>query len=330
MFTSKYRLGNQVALVNGRYASALYDLASGRIQRISVGMGELLADDCRRLNKNLCNKNALMTQLSAALAERKFLEECIGNVPENYSFDHVYPRFPPLRTISFHVGYKTNSEDLSKAEQVICDAISKFSLGSFAFLICDEFQLAAEVRGLAERVLSKFQFVLCEFWCVDSEEAGSIGRSKIKQRYRNRVLIADIKNSKCDSAGITEDSDRLIWPCNSKINVSMFICRPDYYHLLKKHGESYGCIHFDSEWNVFPDVSEFEYCVGAFDDFSSIEEVVIDKRLIEYWGFSKDKRWKCQDCEFRYACPNPLSRRVGVGLESQPSGCDYDLERGVW
>ena len=26
----------------------------------------------------------------------------------------------------------------------------------------------------------------------------------------------------------------------------------------------------------------------------------------------------------------PLSRRVGVGLESQPSGCDYDLERGVW
>ncbi|MBV2208376.1 MAG: hypothetical protein KUL77_02290 [Thermomonas sp.] len=316
--------------MSGKYAAALYDFAGGRIQRISAGMGNLLADDCLGLNRSLSKKNILVMQLSRALTERKFLEECIGNAYENYSFDHVHPRFPPLRTISFHIGPKTTFDDLNKAEHIIHDAISKLSLGSFAFLICDESNMVAEIEGIAERILNEFQFSLCEFWCDGNKATRSTRCSKVKKKYRDRVLIADIKNSKYASAGITEDSDRLVWPCSSKIDPSMFICRPDYYHLLKNYSESYGCIHFDSEWNIFPDVSDLGYCIGGFDEFLTIEEVVVDKRLIEYWRFSKDKRGKCQDCEFRYACPNPLSRRMGTGLASQPSNCDYDIERGTW
>lgn len=59
----------------------------------------------------------------------------------------------------------------------------------------------------------------------------------------------------------------------------------------------------------------------------SIESLIADNRIEEYWALSKDKIHVCRDCELRYACSDcrPLANALGHGnIYAKTSGCSYD------
>lgn len=331
MTAQRYRLGNQVVLVQGKHAAALYDLFAGRIQRISTGLGDLMSSGVLRERRDGASAGGLPEQLSAKLVERGFLETCKDNGAEDYRFEHAVPRFPPLRTLSFEVGRDTRLADLARAQRLIFEAIETFSLGSFAFLLRQGFALTDELKLLALEVLAREGYVLCEFW---GEAEGVLEELQACLRsagHGNRAFVSTVSGGANHETGLSEDGRRFVWGSKSALSASALTCRPDVYHLLMTRGESFGCLHFDQEWRVYPDVSERNHQVGMTWDRTGLRSLLACAGLDRYWRFGKDKREKCRDCELRYACPNPLSSRSNpLDLASAPSNCGYSLERGAW
>jgi hypothetical protein len=332
MTSSRYRLGNQVVLVEGRHASALYDLYHGRIQRISSGLGELLAYEPERSRRQVPSAgDDTAGRLVAKLAARGFLEECHGNSAEDYAFDHVAPRFPPLRTLSFEVGPRTTRQDLERAGRLVLEAIDALCLASFAFLVQPRFELMDELERVALDALARTRYVLCEFWGADGAVVERLASGAVAAGNAGRIMVSKVRGPSGEFAGLPGDGSRLLWEWGSALSASAMICRPDYYHLLMNYSESRGCLHFDEAWRIFPDVSERDYHLGSIDGEQGITEAFDALVADEYWRFGKDRREKCRDCELRYACPNPLSMRSQKrGLGSAPGNCRYDLELGAW
>lgn len=331
MKAPRYRLGNQVVLVHGKHASALYDLFGGRIQRVSSGLGELLSFDVARAWHDAPGADGGLAQLFAKLAARGFLEESKENGAKDYSFEHAAPRFPPIRTISFEVGRHTGQGDLGQAEKLILEAVDGFSLGSFAFLVRAGFGLPDELERLARDLLGRAKYVLCEFWGEDQGVIEKLRSGAASAGNEGRVFASAICTHAKSSTGLSDDGHRFVWGLDSALSASALICRPDFYHLLMSRSESFGCLHFDEKWRIFPDVSESNHQIGFATAYSGVGNLLADAGLNGYWNFGKDRREKCRDCELRYACPNPLSTRSRHrDLASSPANCSYSPERGTW
>lgn len=302
----------------------MYDFYSGKIQRISRALGDILS------SPDGIPENAAPSELIDKLVSRGFLTSHRGNSPESYLFEHTAPRLPPLRTISFSVGQGCDVEYLRRAKKLIIEAIENFSLGSFAFLIHKDFTSVRNLTETANGILSECKFTLCEFWCHDPASEALIKSSKKLMKHAGRILFSEVINTSDALPGVSKDGRRLLRDWNSGQSLTALNCRPDFYHLIKVCSESYGCLHFNEQWIVFPDVTEEFYDAGVATATDGIESIMNRKRINKYWNHGKDKREKCRDCELRYACPNPLSKRMErSNLSSAPSNCSYDLRRGA-
>jgi len=80
-------------------------------------------------------------------------------------------------------------------------------------------------------------------------------------------------------------------------------------------------------------------CVLAREDVcgnvlkTSLGEIVNGNELKKFWSLSKDKISVCQDCEYRYACPDcrPKAKAGGgENLYAKPYQCFYDPYSGIW
>jgi radical SAM protein with 4Fe4S-binding SPASM domain len=326
-----FRLGNQVVLVRGKHASALYDLHRGRVQKIANGLADLMTDAAGNDGTLPPEERAIVEQSLARLASRKFVESDRGNgaAPvEAFTADWTHPQLPLVRTVSMEVDAATTPETLASMRRLVLDASARAGLCSFAFV--GGSGSMARVLGLAEDLLAGVEFSLCEFWSDAPEVLAAVDSSGLRSRYPGRVIVADASPGD-SSSGITESGTRATQRGGDGIGPGHFICRADYYHLLRNFSESHGCLHVDNQGDVYPDVSEQDYCIGALSRLGDLESLLGNARLLTYWNFGKDQRGKCSDCEFRYVCPNPLSMRADAGdLASAPGNCSYDLEAGAW
>ncbi|WP_374013714.1 hypothetical protein [Pseudoxanthomonas koreensis] len=330
MESTGYRLGNQVVLVHGAHASALYDLFDGRIQRVSSGLGKVLEGVDGHADVPGKYDASVLESLLRRLAERGFLERCQGNGGQRYSFDSKVPRFPPLRTLSFEIGSGTTAEDFGRILNFIADASRRFSLGSFAFLVGGSCDPAGGLEAVVASGLRHARFSICELWCA-SEAVGRFKALRSRLPHPGRVFVSEACDPVHGTIGVDEGGVRSVWDWDAGLLPSAMVCRADYYHLLGMYAECYGCLHFDRDWNVFPDVSEMDFFIGRPGAGVGLDDLLRDERLLGYWKVGKDRRDKCRDCELRYACPNPLSRRSRPDrLGSAPANCSYDLERGRW
>jgi len=112
--------------------------------------------------------------------------------------------------------------------------------------------------------------------------------------------------------------------------------KPVFYTSLSEYNKN---IHFNSCWygklavtstgNIIP-------CIFARDNIcgniktDSID--IIRKKLLLYWGITKDKVAVCKDCEYRYACDDcrPLADGETGELYGKYPRCLYDPYTGVW
>lgn len=328
LLTPSYRLGNQVVIVRGKYSSALYDLYRGKIQRISNDLAEIMPEDGPITPVLAEVTRDSFEKVAKKLVERGFFEVDNQGQSERFFFGHSLPRFPPLRTISFELTGSTTAEHFAKYKSVILSATEDFSLGAFAFLIQPDFTLVDKLEILILELIDQTRFVLCELWCA--EKLNWIIRLQESLEYTNRFVAS----STCDQGdalpGLSE-TERNILGLDSRVSASTLLCRVDYYHLLLNYSESYGCLHFDVDFNTYPDVSERYFHVAINANDINLTELFVDKKINRYWKINKDARRKCKDCELRYACPNPLSQRSKKDdLGSSPGNCDYNLELGTW
>ncbi len=318
-----FRLSNQVVMVHGKYSSALYDLFGGKIQRISRGLAEALENRGGEMEGGE-GESAELYILVARLMERGFL---CGDAKgaESLRFENKYPRLPSIRTISFEVGGGTGVKEFARIVRIIEEAYEWYGLCSFAFCIDFDKEGLERLDRLVFSLLRRLKFSVCEFWFGDDESFLHMKNGVAMASYRERIALVDVR-------GFNQEADdrKALKGWGAEVDKSDFVCSSDFFFLVKNWGESYGCIHFDKSFNAYPDVSELDYFMAPSGD-GGLKEILNKGRLQKYWGVNKDARDKCRDCEYRYACPNPLSKRsVPEILTSAPSNCSYDLEPGLW
>jgi hypothetical protein len=322
-----FRLGNQVVLVQARHAIALYDLKRGRLQRLAGRGADRFRDDClqgRRLEPDGYAGNPV-----TLLHQRGFLERYRGVDTEDFSPDWSVPLFPPLRTLSFEVDHHADAARADRILQFVREATHAHGLLSAVLVVKPGGEAIAAF--LARELLTNAEHLLVETLAAPGCDVGrchSPGHGVDFARRRIRIQAIDASGL----AGLCVDDSRGVLASRQKVGAGVIFVHYSYFHLLKNFGESYGCLHFDAQMRVFPDIAETSYAIGHSDEGGmSLSELLSHPRTLAYWGMTKDFREKCSGCELRYACANPLAHRVDPdNLSSAPSNCDYDPVDGRW
>jgi hypothetical protein len=314
-----FRLGNQVALVQGRYADALYDLRARRIRRLSKKASSLVQSQVAGAPTPSA-PDASEHQFLVNLASAGFLEtrRAAGSLP--YSNDWQWPTsLPPLRTLSFEVDARTDEGRSARISNWISEAITAFGLLSVVLVVSPGGVAAAERISGAARARS--EHLVVEFLPL----AGSEARSDNRQ-HRLEVVPEG------EAVGLGSDDVRRVRALSQPMGPEAFSVSFAFFHLLDKFSESQGCLHFDAALRCFPDIAEADYGLSPDGgETRGLSELLQDPRLREYWASGKNERDKCRDCELRRACPNPIAARSRPeDLRSAPSNCGYDLPSGTW
>ncbi|MFV8377086.1 hypothetical protein [Flavobacterium sp. LB1P62] len=66
---------------------------------------------------------------------------------------------------------------------------------------------------------------------------------------------------------------------------------------------------------------------------SNIKDVIFNVEILNFWTISKDKIKVCNDCEFRYICPDgsiPFKEEQTDLLYSTITKCNYDPYKNLW
>src|SRR5690606_25183860 len=167
--STKFRIANQVVLVHGKYASALYDLYRHKIQRISRGLGNII--ESGSWESLSISDRATFDAMSRRLYERGFLAVDRGNMSKPLVCNWSVTRYPVLRTVSFSVD-DSNALHAEFRKSVVLKASREFGLCSFAYLttLKNVELIAAE----ADSTLRETQDQICEFWIQGAGETRAI------------------------------------------------------------------------------------------------------------------------------------------------------------
>lgn len=311
------RLGNQSVLVRGAYAALLMDFYSGKMQRISLGVADLLDETVNRDDFiEITDMSQQESGVLTILKDRGFLHEVCARKSNQFSVDWIYPTFPTIRTISIELDGISN-ELASKFIEFVVSANQSFGMCSVV-LLCIESDRTT-VDQMVNTLLQRTKFLIIN---VVVQESRLTEFSEVARAESERTIIS------------AAPPDNIPGHQNfhaQAVNKASFFCRHDYYHLLKVMGESYGCFHINKCGDVFPETMETNHKVGHIDLLSLDSLGNILDRSIPYWNVKKTDRRKCVDCEYRFVCPNPLSARSDkLDLYSEPGNCGYSPAKGVW
>jgi radical SAM protein with 4Fe4S-binding SPASM domain len=316
-----YRLGNQVEIVRGKHAAALYDYFGGRVQRIPLAaaplleqpaIGELAPDD-------------IGSAFFQGLVERNYVQPVGDHPGEPFRTEWTLPLLPPLRTLSVDLDRHVDALAIDRVVGLVAEAVAGFGLLNVVLVVDGE---PESLPGLAARLLALDPHLMLELLCSDAawrtvEVPASDPPRLIRIDSAVQGAVPDYQHREGRRTAV-----RHAMPMSPEMLIGNFA----YFHLLKEHGESHGCLHVDAVLRVFPDICERDYALADLRvEPRTVAELVNDERTQRYWSAAKDRREKCRDCEFRYACPNPVAHRSDADdLASAPFNCGYDLETGRW
>lgn len=312
---ARLRLANQVVLVDGTHAAALYDLSAIRIRRISAGARELLHSVLDG------DGSASAPQLRQAEA-RRFLDGLLGagylevsRLSGDAGYFHVprpYPGWPPMRTLSFVIDHRFDEAASERMTRWLAEASSRFGLVSV--LLVDRSEGGHAAARVELDVARRFPGLL--------RELITVGRPPATDGTRAVELSpADVVPSM--------RGPRRVAVAGSRMGPQFLLPAAPVYNLHHLGSESNGCLHVEGDGSVYPDIAETRFRLDAADD--TVAGVMRAAATRKYWSTGKDLRDKCQGCELRYACLNPLAARsLPDQLRSAPANCGYSLPTGTW
>lgn len=104
----------------------------------------------------------------------------------------------------------------------------------------------------------------------------------------------------------------------------------EFLHAQEFHPCLYGKLAISADGFLLPCPAMPENVVGDLREESL--QALFEKRVLDpYWQLTKDHIKPCQDCEFRYACPDcrALHARV-TGHLTKVAYCSYNPITGMW
>jgi len=87
----------------------------------------------------------------------------------------------------------------------------------------------------------------------------------------------------------------------------------------------------DINGDVLPCIKAKEFCLGNIRD-TSLNKIIFDDKVNDYWYLKKDVIEECSKCEFRYACDDCRlnAYRLTHKLNTKYPFCTYDPLTGDW
>jgi hypothetical protein len=316
-----YRLGNQIEVVRGKHAAALYDHYRGRVQRIPLDAASLLEGPALAE----LTPEDVSSGFFQGLMQRGYVQPVREYPGEPFRAEWSLPLLPPLRTLSMELGESLPESALDRMLGLAAEAVAEFGLLNFVIVAAGN---PTSLPEFVARLLALDPQLMVELLCAETAWQSLA----VPPSDASRVIRIEAAPQAAAPEYQARQGTRSSSYVGTRLTAEMLVGNYAYFHLLRQHGESHGCLHVDARLCVFPDICERDYLLADLRrEPKTVADIIGDQRTQRYWSAAKDGREKCRDCEFRYACPNPVAHRSDASdLASAPHNCGYVLETGRW
>ncbi len=323
MVNKKFRLEPFVFKVKGITKAALYDLYNERLLPITNEMNSALD----KTEETSCDSgNSVLDgtyDAATLLFFNKLMELGFGRFysdVELLSYQKTIVDISPWKlttlgalSISSNLlsGNKHQANCLARRIQI---AKSHFMLTSLYFYV-EACPTESDLSNLSE-FLSKIKPAFKNLWFIHKDKARfSSIEEKLSEAFSENCAI-----------NFESQRDMVCEP----VSPARFVINFEGFRTMKELSLLANALHIKEDGVVTPCIHEPNLHLGSIWDLD-LAEIVKSEACQNLWLSNRDKIQKCQDCEFRYCCVNPMHFRENKrDFKSAPNNCFYNPYLGEW